>query len=363
MTRARPTPDDPDDPSPFYNAAISYDANGTATGTLAGGGQAPFEFYTGTETQLQSPTIVAVEGAASVPAWRGESTVVFDDYLIKSERGQLGNFTFEVEPYIQDLAAIVEDLYRQDDRLGAEEVDFSLLAGTIPDGFVVHTREQLSNWITQLQVWFNFDVLPLGGKVVAVPRGQAPSFTLTEADLSARRESDETPKGPIRRTIEDPTDAPQSVDVLYLDSSEKKDFHTAGEQAQASVGDAFDRDTLTFAIVSDGDTAVAVGRRYLDQKELEQRPFEFATGPKWRHLSPTDVGTIVLPDVTHTIRITSKSAELQGLVKFKAVPERASLYNQTFPAQLSPGARRPPTPFPLTPCSPSRTACPCARRT
>lgn len=355
-----PYPDDPDDPSPFYNAAISYDATGTATGTLTGGGQAPFEFYTGTETQLQSPIIIAAEGAANVPAWRGESGVVFDDYLIKSERGQLGNFTFEVEPYIQDLAAIVEDLYRQDNRLGAEEVDFSLLAGTIPDGFVVHTREQLSNWITQLQVWFNFDVLPLGGKVVAVPRGQSNSFTLTEADLWARRETDETPRGPIRRTIEDPADAPQSVDILYLDSSEKKDFHTAGEQAQASIGDAFDRDTLTFAIVSDGDTAVAVGRRYLDTKELEQRPFEFATGPKFRHLSPTDVGTIVLPDVTHTVRLTSKSAELQSLIKWKAVPERASLYNQTFPAQLSLGRETPTDAFPantllaVTDCVPLR---------
>lgn len=341
-----PYPDDPDDPAPFYNAAISYDGNGTATGTLAGGGQAPFEFYTGTETQLQSPTIVAAEGAANVPAWRGESMVVFDDYLVRSERGQLGNFTFEVEPYIQDLADIVEDLYRQDDRLGEEEVDFSLLAGAVVEGFVIHTREQLSNWITQLQVWYNFDVLPLGGKVVAVPRGQAPSFTLTEADLYARRETDETPKGAIKRTIEDPADAPQSVDVLYLDSSEKKDFHTAGEQAQASIGDAFDRDTLTFAIVSDGDTAVAVGRRFLDQKELEQKPFEFATGPKFRHLSPADVGQIVLPDVTHTIRITGKSAELQGLINFKAVPERASLYNQTFPSQLSQGREIPVDAFP-----------------
>jgi hypothetical protein len=345
LDEGSPYPDDPDDPSPFYNAAVSYDANGTATGTLTGGGQASFEFYTGTETQLQSPIIVAVEGAGAVPAWRGESVVVFDDYLVRGT-GQLGNFTFEVEPYFQDLADIVTDLYRQDDRVGASEIDFSALAGITVDGFVVHTREQLASWITQLQVWFNFDIVPIGGKVVAVPRGGAPAFTLTEADLYARRESDETPKGPVRRTIEDPADAPQSVDILYLDSSDRKDFHTAGEQAQAQVGDAFDRDTLTFAIVSNGDTAVAVGRRYLDAKALEQRPFEFATGPKFRHLSPTDVGTIVLPDVTHTVRLTSKSAELQGLVKWKAVPDRASLYSQTFPSQLSLGRETPVDAFP-----------------
>jgi hypothetical protein len=234
--------------------------------------------------------------------------VVFDDYLVKNERGQLGNFTFEVEPYFQDLADIVEDLYRQDGRLDASEVDFSLLAGTVVDGFVVHTREQLANWITQLQVWYNFDIVPMGGKVVAVPRGQVSSFTLTEADLCARRETDATPQGPVRRTIEDPADAPQSVDVIFSDYSEKKDFHTAAEQAQVQVGDAFDRDTLTFAIVSDGDTAKLVGRRYLDTKALEQKPFEFVTGPKWRHLMPTDVGQIVLPEATHNIRGTQSAA-------------------------------------------------------
>jgi hypothetical protein len=342
-----PYPSDPNDPSPFYNAALSYDGDGTATGTLTGGGQAGFEFYTGTETQAQSPTIVAAEGAANVSAWRGESYVVFDDYLLKGQ-GQLSNLTFEVEPDIQDLADIVEDLYLQDGRLADTNVDFSLLAGTVVDGFIVHTREQLSNWIEQLQLWYNFDIVPIGGKVVAVPRGGASAFTLTEADLYARHETEETPKGAVKRTIEDPADAPASVDVLYLDPSEQKDFHTGAQQAQgqAQVGDAYDRDTLTFAIVGDADTATAVGRRYLDAKAFEQRPFEFATGPKFRHRSPTDVGTLELAEATHIIRLTSKQAELQGLVKWKAVSERASIYAQTVPSQLSLGRETPADAFP-----------------
>lgn len=345
IDESSPFPSNPDDPSPFYNRAVVYDGDGHATGTLAGGGQVPFEFYTGTETQLQSPVIVAVEGAVKTPAWRGDSYVVFDDYLVKGA-GQLGNLTFEVEPDLQLLPDIATDLYLQDNRLSPSEVDFSALPAVTIDGFVVHTREQLSNWIEQLQVWYNFDIIPRGGKVVGVPRGGSAVFTLTEADLYARHETEETPRGAVRRTIEDPADAPASVDVLYLDASESKEFHTGAQQAQAAGGDSFDRDTLTFAIVSDPDTATAVGRRYLDQKALEQRPFDLATGPKWRHLTPGDVGQIVLPEATHTIRITSKQAELQGLVKFKAVPERASLYSQTVPAQLSLGRETPVDAFP-----------------
>jgi hypothetical protein len=338
-------PADADRPRPRYNLYPEPDGHGTSTGTLTGGGQSPFEFYTGTETQLQSPTIVAVEGDALTPAWRGTSYVVFKDYLLKD--GRLGNFTFEVEPLLQDLEEVLTDLFIQDERASAsEDVDFSALAGIISEGFIVHTREQLGAWIDQLQLWYGFDVVPVGDKVVAVLRGGSSAFTLTEDDLAAHHEGEQQPKGSIKQTHEDPADAPSAVDVLYLDSAPEKEFHTGGQQAQIQLGDSYDRDTLTFAIVGDPDTATAVGRRYLDQKELEQKPINFTTGPAERHRTPADVCTLALTGATHVCRIVSVQAELQGLVKFRAVPERASLYTQGGTGQLALGRETPAVEYP-----------------
>lgn len=337
-------PADLDRPLTFYNLSPEYDGQGVATGILSGGGQSPFEFYTGTEDQLQSPTIVAVEGAANVPAWRGDSHVVFNSYLVKE--GRLDNFVFEVEPWIQDLSEIMEDLFKQDGRAEDAELDFSALAGITSKGFYVHSREQLGSWIDQLQVWYNFDIVPTDGKVKAVPRGGASSFTLTEADLYAHHEGAERPVGPVRRSFADPTDLPGAVDVLYVDSSTEKEFHTGGQHSTVQVGDSYDHETLTFSIVADPDEAVAVGQRWLDLKELEARPFEFTCGPAQRHRIPSDVGEIVLPKVTHTVRVISARAELQGLVTFRAVAERASVYTQKGFGSLPPGREMPAVEYP-----------------
>jgi Putative phage tail protein len=337
-------PTDLDIPRPFYNLHPVYDGQGVATGVLTGGGQSPFEFYTGTEDQLQSPTIVAAEGAANVPAWRGDSYVVFDSYLLKN--GRLDNMVFEVEPDIQDLAEVAADLYKQDGRAGDDELDFSELAGTVVEGFIVHTRDQLSTWIDQLQVWYNFDVVPVDGKIKAVKRGASPSFTLTEDDLYAHREGAERPAGAVRRVFEDPADVPGAVDVLYVDPSTEKEFHTGGQHAQVQVGDSYDQETLAFALVGSPDEAQAVGRRWLDLKELEAKPMECSVGPAHRHLIPTDVGELVLPRVTHTVRVVGAQAELQGLTRLKLVPERASLYTQKGFGALAPGRETPAVEFP-----------------
>lgn len=339
-----PFPEDKDYPLPAYNAFLDADGDGFIEGTLSAGGQAQFELYLGTETQLQSPTIVAAEGAANVPAWRGDAYFVARDYLLKN--GQLGNFTFEVEPLLQRVDEIMLDLYKQDGRASDAELDFSAMADTFSDGFIIHTRDELGKWIDQLQEWHNFDVVPVDGKIVAVKRGAAPSFTLTEDDLFAHHEGEERPVGAVRQSREDVQDEPATVDVLYLEPSAEKQFHTGAQHAQVQVGDSYDHDTLTFAIVGDPDTAHAVGQRWLDRKALEARPLTFATGPNWRHLTPTDVGDIVLKGVSRRVRLVSSEAELQGLVKFKAIPERASIYTQDGIGQRAVGREAPAVAFP-----------------
>jgi hypothetical protein len=320
-------PSDPDNPTPYYNQAQVFDANGYFEGFLTAGGQARFELFAGKETQPQSAIIVAREGASETPAWRDDSYFVTEDYLVRD--GQLGNFIFEIEPEIQRLDLILEYLYTLDERAAASECDFSALSDITPDGLVLDHRAPLEEWVKALEGWFNFDIVPRGGKVTAVKRGGAVVTRLYERELRAHLYGQERPRAAVKITHEDPTDLPGSADVIYLDPAPSKDFHTGNQTTQKQIGHSFDPETLSFPIVGDADTAQAVGQRYLDGRHLAAKPGSFVCGFGKRHLIPTDVVEVETESGTlHTYRIVQKQADLLSLVSFRAVPERASIYAQ-----------------------------------
>lgn len=322
-----PFPSDPDDPTPYYNTVSGFDASGYFEGFTTAGGQARFELFAGKETQPQSAIIVAAEGASETPAWRDVSYFATEDYLVRE--GQLGNFVFEIEPEIQTLDATLEYLYTLDGKVTAADCDFSLVAGRKIPGLVLDHRAPLSEWVSALEGWFNFDIVPRGGKITAIPRGGAVVTRLYERELCAHLFGEERPRAAVKITHEDPTDLPGAVDVIYLDPAPSKDFHTGNQTAQKMVGFAFDTESLTFPIVGDPDTAQAVGMRYLDARHLAAKSGEIVCGFSKRYLIPTDIVEVELEDGTlYTYRLGQKQADLQGMVKFGVIPERPSIYGQ-----------------------------------
>jgi hypothetical protein len=321
-------PSDLDNPTPYYNTVQGFDANGYFEGYMTAGGQARFELFAGKETQPQSAIIVAVEGAGETPAWRDASFFATEDYLVQG--GQLGNFIFEIEPDIQNLDEALLYLYTLDGKVMPADCDFSALAGVPISGLVLDHRAPLEEWVAALETWFNFDIVPRGGKIAAVPRGGAVVTRIYERELRAHLFGEQRPRGAVKITHDDPIDLPGMVDVLYLDPAPSKDFHTGNQTAEKTVGFAFDKDTLSFPIVGDPDTAHAVGLRYLDARHLAAKSGEIVCGFGKRHLIPTDIIEVEMESGTlHTYRVTQKQADLQSMVKFGVVPERASVYTQT----------------------------------
>ncbi|HEX8499273.1 MAG TPA: phage tail protein [Pyrinomonadaceae bacterium] len=320
-------PADPDNPTSFYNNVQGFDGNGYFEGYTTAGGQARIELFAGVETQPQSAIIVAVEGASETPAFRDVSYFVTEDYLVRD--GQLGNFIFEIEPEIQNLDEILLYLYTLDGKVTAADCDFSSEVGRKVSGLVIDHRAPLSETVAALEAWFNFDIVPRGGKIASVRRGGAVATRLYERELRAHVYGEERPVAAVKVTHEDPTDLPGEVDVVYLDPSPSKDFHSGSQNAQKIVGFAFDKETLTFPLVGDADTAHAVGMRYLDARHLASKPGELVCGFGKRYLIPTDIVEVELEDATlYTFRIVQKQADLQGMVRFGVVPERASVYGQ-----------------------------------
>lgn len=76
----------------IYNNSSTADA-ATAANSLK---NAPFRFYSGTETQTADSLIQAHVGAANTPAYRGVAYVVFENFQLADFGNRMPNFEFEV---------------------------------------------------------------------------------------------------------------------------------------------------------------------------------------------------------------------------------------------------------------------------
>lgn len=334
----KPFPIDRDSPQGFYSNAMAQDGQGTTSGTTVGGGQAGFEFYTGTEDQLQSPVIVAIEGPEITPAYRGSCVFVADTYTLRG--AQFSNFTFEIDPGMSDLAAIVRDLCIEDGYT-SDQLDVTDLAGNVVDGLVINSYQPLSNILERLETWFGFDHKDEGGKLVFKMRGGSSIATITADELGAYSEGDTPPQGLVKTSYLAEQDLPAAIHVSYLEPDPEKDYHTAMVTAQRSVGYTVEPIEESFPLVSGGDAAQAVGLRLLYEIHHAAKPREWTVGPKYAYLNPADIVTLQLPNKTLVERILGASKSLLGPQKFKSIPERAAIYTQALPGG---GGGRPPNP-------------------
>lgn len=326
----------PDEPKPYYDVAPTIDpgnggggfGGGSGSGTLTGLGGAQFAFYLGTEDQPQDPTMVEHDGADQVPAYRSVFICMISDLVLKNP--SLPNITFEFDEGTHDLAVAVTDYYKE---VGAKdsELDMSELAGIHFIGHVIDQLRPLEEHLKPLEDWYNFDLLPVDGKIKAVLRGGSIVETIPEEKLGAYEEGGEPPAGPLSIDYLDPAILPRELDVSYLEVA--KDYHTATEPAVRAVGLNQSPEAENYPIVAESDEAVQVGLRRLYQRYIE-RSVEFTTGPEFHHRSPTDPFQLVLANISHRIRVTGKQAPPGGgLIRWKGVTEDIGVYTQT----LAPG--------------------------
>jgi hypothetical protein len=69
-----------------------------------------YEIYTGSETQTASPIIEGYEGMGNVPAYRGVSYVVIEDFPLENFGNRIPNFTFEVQRPIRGDISLEEKI-------------------------------------------------------------------------------------------------------------------------------------------------------------------------------------------------------------------------------------------------------------
>ncbi len=212
------------------------------------------------------------------------------------------------------LDALVEDLC---DYVGLTSVTTTSLASDTVRGYVVSNPVPLRGAIEPLMGAFIFDAVEHDGTVAFVKRGGASAATFDEDDLGARPgDSGSEPPPLVTTTRALESELPAVAYLRFI--NQDLDYDVGVARARRLVSNAENVANIEFPIVFTSDEAHQVVDRIMRYAWLERERFEFAVGPKWRTLEPTDV--VTLPD-GRRVRITEIEYSPNGPVRCRGVSD------------------------------------------
>jgi hypothetical protein len=241
-----------------------------AAGTLAVPGR--LRIHRGLPDQAPDPLIVAAEGSAGTPAYRGLAYAVFEELGLDEFGNRIPQLSFEVlaDPAAPSLATIIGDLFASAD--GAE-VEIEGLAGRSLPGFGVPTSASLGECLDRLGL-----VEPMlvagraaSGRVAVRAWPGTPTGTIARHELGAAATGQPRP---IREERLGARERAGATAIVYLDTA--RDLQP-GLQRAARRGPGRERRETLPAAMTAAEARAAAERCALES--IRERSVRHLTGP------------------------------------------------------------------------------------
>lgn len=209
------------------------------------------------------------------------------------------------------LSDVVEDICEQVDLTDTDVTD---LAGEVVRGYVVSRPMTARQALEPLAMAYSFDGVESDGEAKFVMRGGASVATLETEEMAARSGSvDDEPAEVWTSTRALETELPVAMTVTFMNQG--TDYDPATAPQRRLTGRAKQELFVELPLVFTSTEASQIVDRLMRQAWIERERFEFALGPEWLKLDPTDV--LTLPDSSR-IRLTRTSFEPTGVIRCEA---------------------------------------------
>lgn len=204
---------------------------------------------------------------------------------------------------------------------------------------VVASRKTAADALVDLMTRFQFDMVNVDGSEKAILRNATSDVTIPFADLRAHDGGEQMPDFDAEITDIDPILLPKGIDVNYSDP--QFDYHTVVQSDRLTSGGPWkDIQNISLSVVETADNIKKLATTLLNKAHMESRSFKIFTGPKYMHVHPGTVVTLVLRNATHIARVVSAKYTLPaGKCEFDLVRHAASIYT---PSGTGSGAIDPP---------------------
>jgi hypothetical protein len=224
------------------------------------------------------------------------------------------------------LSDIVADLHH---RSGQTTDDYEV--GALTDevrGYLITEQVSARSCIEQLQIGYLFDAKDSEGKIKYVKRGSYPTEALTEDDLGAFETEPVSDWTVVRQQEEE---LPQTLSVVYLDFNAS--YEKAAQNATRQTMLAGDVATFQVPLVFTADEAQALALKQQMAACIARTKYKWTTNMQWAKLEPCDVVTVK----GQTIRITSRTDGVNGIIEFEGVAELPEIYTNVGVGSLPSG--------------------------
>jgi Putative phage tail protein len=289
----------------------------------------------------------AVYDEASGSIWMSDAGNVYRLYLDRAVAGEV------------NLADVIGWLC-EDAGLLSTEYDVSLVTGTI--GGVQLDRQAVRDSLTQLLALGPIDAAEIDGKLVFVPRGGSPVFTIPEEDLGALDAIDKSERR-MSEMLQPEIETPYRVTILFYDQG--RTYQQAAEDARR-ISQPYASDlvggrvvmnsrqelTLTVPVTWTATAARQAADRILFGYWVSRFTYTWKTSVKWLRLDPTDVGQVTYQGKTFDVRLTQADRGAAFALEFKAAAADSGIYSNVLPGDsgaVQPPPLNDPRPYPPPP--------------
>lgn len=223
------------------------------------------------------------------------------------------------------LASIVSALStRVPFGLDTTDIDVTQLTDLV-DGYLVGQQMTRRQAIEPLMAAYFFDAVESDHKIKYVKRGSASVITIPQDDRAAHLDGDEMPPHlEIQRISE--LELPWAIDVTYTEKA--RDYQVGTQYDRRITRNANDPRRLEMAITMTAEKAKQVALVNLYLPWLRTR-FGFSTTLAYAKYEPSDVVTLPTDNVTYTARLTGRSDQGNGIIRWEAELEDSAIYTQS----------------------------------
>lgn len=248
--------------------------------------------------------------------------------------GKLGNST---------LGAIIAELLESS---GLSKSDFDVRRLTdIVDGYIILHAITAREAIEQLQAAYFFDVVESDGIIKFIPRGGIPSITIPQEEIVPSNKNGIQDLLDIVRAQE--LELPQCVNVTYIDRHSS--YNPATQSSQRQSVKAIEKVIINLPIVMNSTLAKKISDITLYSTWKERISFTLTLPPKYCNIEPADVITVMISDISHTMRIVKTDIDRNALIKINGVAEDSDSYDFYSPVgNVTSNLQLPPHPIPNT---------------
>ncbi len=295
----------------------------------------PWRLYYGSTSQTADSLIVAKEGAAWAPAFRGICYAVFEGLDLTNVGNRIPQVSFEVwstSAGTETMDNIVSTLC-SDAGVDTGLIDVTDIASITVSGYVYPGSQTVREAIAPLAELYGFDGFESGGNVVFKRRGANPTVTVALADMTAASGPNADPFT-IERQQETDLDALMGVSFVNADN-DKYWQETTYVRRRVDGGKRERRLRLAHATRRHAARSVTINAPYdeitaraqmlLDDEWVGREHLTTTLGPDWLGIEPGDSFTLDVNGLLRGFLVVRTS--YSGAVEIQARSYEPSAYD------------------------------------